>query len=256
MLLALFLLELATGLILFLPLVGRRNAGAKFYRLILVIAAGLTVAAAISHLLARAFMPALADGGLILLAGCFLLVFRFPKRLVFYASATALTVAYVVVTWTAYDTSILSDSFFVSAAGCFSTIAILGSVNLAMLLGHWYLVVRGMDIDPLKRLAIAVLWSSVFKTLVVAGVVVMMGVEGGWGRGGLAHQLLVSQGIFFWMRVGWGLLGPLALYPMIWGTVRIRSTMAATGILYVAVVAVVIGEVLGTYLSAMMRVPV
>lgn len=243
-------------MILFLPLVGRRNAGAKFYRLILLIAAALTAAAAISHLVARAFMPAIAEGGLILLGGCFLLVFRYPKRFVFSASATALTIAYVVVTWTAYDASILSDSIFLSAAGCFSTIAILGSVNLAMLLGHWYLVVRGMSIDPLKRLAIAVLWSTVFKTLVVTGVVVMMGVQGGWGRGGAAHQLMISQGIFFWMRVGWGLIGPLVLYPMIWGTVRIRSTMAATGILYVAVVAVVIGEVLGTYLSAMLRIPV
>ena len=59
-----------------------------------------------------------------------------------------------------------------------------------------------------------------------------------------------SSDIFFWMRAGWGLLGPLALYPMVWGTVRIRSTMAATGILYVDVVAVVIGEVLGGWLSA------
>lgn len=201
-------------------------------------------------------MAALADGGLILLVGCFLLVFRFPRRFVFSASAAALATAFVLVTWTAYDTSILSDSVFLSAVGCLSTVAVLGSVNLAMLLGHWYLVVRGMSIDPLKRLAVAVLWSSVFKTLVVAGAVVMMGAAEGWGRGSAAHQLMVSHGIFFWMRVGWGLLGPLVLYPMIWGTVRIRSTMAATGILYVAVVAVVIGEVLGTYLSAMLRVPV
>jgi len=35
--------------------------------------------------------------------------------------------------------------------------------------------------------------------------------------------------------------------------VKIRSTMAATGILYVAVVAVVIGEVLGLYLSALLN---
>ena len=35
MLLALFLIDLAAGLYLFLPLVGRRNAGVKFYRLIL-----------------------------------------------------------------------------------------------------------------------------------------------------------------------------------------------------------------------------
>jgi len=224
--------------------------------LILAIAAGLTGAAAISHLLARAFLPALAEGGLILLTGCFLLVFRYPRRLVFLASAVSVAIGYGLVTWTTYDQAIRSDSTVLSVAGCLSTVAILGSVNLAMLLGHWYLVVRGMSIDPLKRLAIAVLCSTVFKTLMVAGVVTMMGVEGGWGRGGTAHQLMISQGIFFWMRVGWGVVGPLVLYPMIWGTVRIRSTMAATGILYVAVVAVVIGEVLGTYLSAMLRMPV
>jgi hypothetical protein len=42
----------------------------------------------------------------------------------------------------------------------------------------------------------------------------------------------------------------------VWGTVKIRSTMAATGILYVDVVAVVIGEVLGGWLSAIAHVPV
>jgi hypothetical protein len=52
------------------------------------------------------------------------------------------------------------------------------------------------------------------------------------------------------------LLGPLVLFPMVWGTVRIRSTMAATGILYVEVVAVVIGEVLGGWLSALVHLPV
>ena len=65
----------------------------------------------------------------------------------------------------------------------------------------------------------------------------------------------LMRDIFFWMRAGWGLLGPLALFPMVWGTVRIRSTMAATGILYVDVVAVVIGEVLGGWLSALAHIP-
>ena len=41
---------------------------------------------------------------------------------------------------------------------------------------------------------------------------------------------------------------------MVWGTMRIRSTMAATGILYVDVV--VIGEVLGAWLSALVHLPV
>jgi hypothetical protein len=74
--------------------------------------------------------------------------------------------------------------------------------------------------------------------------------------GGLAQEVMVRQGIFFWMRAGWGLLGPLLLFPMIWGTVKIRSTMAATGILYVDVVAVVIGEVLGAWLSTIAHLPV
>ena len=43
---------------------------------------------------------------------------------------------------------------------------------------------------------------------------------------------------------------------MVWGTVKIRSTMAATGILYVEVVAVIIGEVLAAYLATLAHVAV
>jgi len=73
--------------------------------------------------------------------------------------------------------------------------------------------------------------------------------------GDLWREIALRQGIFFWMRAGWGLIGPLALFPMVWGTVRIRSTMAATGILYVDVVAVTIGEVLGAWLASVAHLP-
>ena len=116
-----------------------------------------------------------------------------------------------------------------------------------MTLGHWYLVVRGMDIDPLKRLTHATLAATIARLLVVVAAFV---VPGTW------YAIGLRQGIFFWMRAGWGLMAPLLLYPMVWGTVKIRSTMAATGILYVEVVAVVIGEVLGGWLSAIAHLPV
>jgi hypothetical protein len=132
-------------------------------------------------------------------------------------------------------------------AGALASIALLGSVNLAMLLGHWYLVVRGMAIDPLKRLTIATLVATIVRLLVVTAALT---------AGGAWREIAIRQGIFFWMRAGWGLVGPLLLYPMVWGTVKIRSTMAATGILYVEVVAVVIGEVLGGWLSAIGHLPV
>src|SRR5581483_10438211 len=105
---------------------------------------------------------------------------------------------------------------------------------LAMTLGHWYLVVRGMAIDPLKRLTIATLAAAIARIAVVVAAACF------------ADRRALFD-IFFWMRAGWGLAGPLALFPMVWGTVRI---------LYVDVVAVVIGEVLGGWLASLTHFPI
>jgi hypothetical protein len=243
MLLALFLIDVAAGLYLFLPLVGRRNAGVKFYRLILLTAGALAISAAISHAIANRRDLAIADTSTVALTILVWLVLRYPKRLIFRASATLLGIAYLVAAIGAYDAAIRPSHLGWSIAGALASIGLLGSVNLAMLLGHWYLVVRGMSIEPLKRLTIATLVAAIVK---IALVIVVIAV---------AWPPPVTKDIFFWMRAGWGLLGPLALYPMVWGTVKIRSTMAATGILYVDVMAVVIGEVLAGWLSALAHLP-
>lgn len=244
MLLALFLIDAAAGLYLFLPLVGRRNAGVKFYRLIFITGGVLALCAAIAHAMASRRDLAIADATTAALTILTYVVLRYPKRFIFKASATLLGAAYVVAAVMAYHAAVRPSHLAWSIAGALASVALLGSVNLAMLLGHWYLVVRGMSIDPLKRLTIATLVASIVKIALVAIVIAV------------AWPPPVLKDIFFWMRAGWGLLGPLALYPMVWGTVKIRSTMAATGILYVDVVAVVIGEVLGGWLSALAHLPV
>ena len=243
MLLALFLIDAAAGLYLFLPLVGRRNAGVKFYRMIFIVGGALAVCAAVAHAMAARRDLAIADTAVVALTILTYLVLRYPKRLVFKLSAALLGAAYLVAAVLAYHAAVQPPHIAWSIAGALASIALLGSVNLAMLLGHWYLVVRGMSIDPLKRLTIATLVAAIAKVVVVTVVLI-------------TQQPPVMKDIFFWMRAGWGLLGPLALYPMVWGTVRIRSTMAATGILYVDVVAVIIGEVLGGWLSALAHLPV
>lgn len=245
MLLALFLIDLAAGLYLFLPFVGRRNAGVKFYRLVFITCAVLAACAAGSHFLAGARELAIADGALVALTAFVYLVLRYPKRLVFRVPSVLLGVALAGVGVASWQAAV-HGSLAWCVVGALASIALLGSVNLAMILGHWYLVVRGMAIDPLKRLSIATLVATLVRLLVVVAALAL----GGW------QEVAVRQGIFFWMRAGWGLLGPLLLYPMVWGTVKIRSTMAATGILYVDVVAVVIGEVLGGWLSAIAHLPV
>jgi hypothetical protein len=242
MLLALFLIDLAAGLYLFLPLVGRRNAGVKFYRLILIMTGALTLGAQLAHM--HGFRP--FEIAAVVLTIVVYITLRYPKRLVFRIPAALLGIVYIVAPVTAWREA-THASIAWSIAGALSSVAILGSVTLAMLLGHWYLVVRGMAIDPLKRLTFATIAATIVKIAVVSIAIL---------AGGAWYEVAVRQGIFFWMRAGWGLAGPLLLYPMVWGTVKIRSTMAATGILYVDVVAVVIGEVLGAWLSAVVHLPV
>jgi len=220
----------------------------------LLLASALVICAAVAHALARDWSMVASDSTILASSAFFYLVLRYPRRLVYRLAAFLLAACYVLVTIAAYHRSIGTPSLIWSSIGALSSIALLGSVTSAMLLGHWYLVVRGMSIEPLKRLAVATLICSIAKLLVVAATLAILARAGTEPGSGL-YRVAVGQGIFFWMRVGWGLVGPLILYPMIWGTVRIRSTMAATGILYVAVVAVVIGEVLGTYLSSVEHLP-
>jgi hypothetical protein len=246
LLLALFLLDLAAGLVLFLPLVGRRNAGPKFYRMTLMIGAALALFAIAAHWNAHRRDLVMLDAAVVVISAVVLLTLRYPKRLVFRVPAGVLGIAYVVASVGAYDGAVRPPNIAWSIAGALASIAILGSIYLAMTLGHWYLVVRGMAIDPLRRLTIATLITTVVKIILVTAVFL---------AGDLWREIALRQGIFFWMRAGWGLIGPLALFPMVWGTVRIRSTMAATGILYVDVVAVTIGEVLGAWLASMAHLP-
>jgi hypothetical protein len=242
MLLALFLIDTAAGLYLFLPLVGRRNAGVKFYRLILLVTGALSICAAVAHAMANRRDLAMYDAVTVAFTAVVYLVLRYPKRLIFRGSALILGASYVVAAVLSYHAAVRPAHVAWSIAGALASVALLGSINLAMLLGHWYLVVRGMSIDPLKRLTIATLVAAVVKVTLVVIVIAM------------AHPPVVWD-IFFWMRAGWGLVGPLGLFPFVWGTVRIRSTMAATGILYVDVMAVVIGEVLGGWISAVAHLP-
>ena len=255
MVLALFLIQIAAGLVLALPLVGRREAGVKFLRLNLAIAAALFLLALVAHRLAGAGEAGALDALLTALVAVLAVVLRYPKRMVYRIAYGALLAACLIVPPVIWHWTIRPPSWIWSVAGAWSATAILGSVNAAMLLGHWYLVVRGMSIEPLLRLCRLLLGSCIVRTLVVIVAVAVMGAAG-WGRDTPVWELAVRQGIFFWMRVGWGLVFPLALWPMIWGTARIRSTMAATGILYVGVVAVVIGEVLALILALTARLPV
>ncbi len=122
---------------------------------------------------------------------------------------------------------------------------LMGCVLLVMNLGHWYLVSRSLPFRLLARGA------ALFAALVAARTLLLAAaVAGSPNREGLAALLsLERDALFFLFRVLWGIVGPLALSFFIWKTAEIRSNQAATGLLYVALVFVLIGELLSAYLT-------
>jgi protein NrfD len=120
-----------------------------------------------------------------------------------------------------------------------------GAVLLTMNLGHWYLVSRSLPFQLLARGA------TLFAGLAAARTVLLgLAMASDASREGLAALLsLEHDALFFLFRVLWGILGPLALSYFIWKTADMRSNQAATGLLYVALVFVLIGELLSSYLT-------
>jgi hypothetical protein len=91
--------------------------------------------------------------------------------------------------------------------------------------------------------------------------VVALGVvaRGSTGEAGEALASVLDpmrDGFFFWSRVLWGLVAPLVLAPFVVKTARMKSNQAATGLLYVGVVFVLVGELLATYLTRRSGLPV
>jgi protein NrfD len=120
-----------------------------------------------------------------------------------------------------------------------------GAVLVIMNLGHWYLVSRSIPFTLLARGAALFAGLAVFRTVYLA---VAMTAQ----RHSAGVQTLVSlerDALFFLFRVLWGIAGPLALSYFIWRTAELKSNQAATGLLYVALVFVLIGELLSSYLT-------
>ncbi len=117
---------------------------------------------------------------------------------------------------------------------------LLGTILTAMLLGHHYLIAPTMSIKPLERLVQFIGWG-----LAVRGAIALLGaalVHSGKLPEVPTSTLESSSLLFFLMRWGMGFVGPVAAAILAWRTVRIRSTQSATGILYVAMILVLFGE--------------
>jgi hypothetical protein len=134
-------------------------------------------------------------------------------------------------------------------AGALAAAALLGGVIVAMVLGHWYLVRSRLPVSHLVRYARLFGGALGVRALLLAAGLLATGAAAPQGSDAFLRGLAVDRGFFFWQRVFFGLLAPAAFAWMVHETARIRSTQSATGILYIAVVFVLYGELLARYLA-------
>lgn len=137
---------------------------------------------------------------------------------------------------------------WLAVLGALSSALLLGAVTVTMVLGHWYLVDTSLSIAPLRDGARWVSLAVVARFSIVGAALLL----GGWEtlRVGRAADLIFStNGLFFLFRSLMGLAAPLVIAALIWQTVRIRSTQSATGLLYVALILVLFGELVSSFLQ-------
>ena len=118
----------------------------------------------------------------------------------------------------------------------------LGASMTGMLLGHWYLVAPMLSARPLIRLIALLLIALIAQAAILL-----------WLASG---DELVRFGPVVWIRGAFGILFPLVMAGFVWYSCRIRAMRTATGILYLAVGCVLMGDVAAKVIYFLTAVPV
>ena len=147
-----------------------------------------------------------------------------------------------------FETFVYPVAFFLSAL-------LLGTVTVGMLLGHWYLIDTGQSLEPFIRIyKFFVIVLIVQTTFLLISLIVFYNF-------GVSQSVMEMQRLWtdhhtlFFIRVILGQAAPLILSWMIWRTLVIPNTMAATGLFYIALLGVFVGEILGKQILALTSLP-
>jgi len=134
------------------------------------------------------------------------------------------------------------------AASLLAGAAITGASTTGMLLGHWYLIDTGLDLEPLHNMLTycrACLRLEI--VVVVVGAVALYAWPGGpWAASfdlafGDRFRLLLMARVAAWTLA-------LILAALITRTLAIPQTMAATGLFYIQALVVAVGQICGHWL--------
>jgi hypothetical protein len=135
-------------------------------------------------------------------------------------------------------------------AGTLAGALLLGAVNVGMILGHWYLLMRRLSFEYLERASQIVLGAVALRWLVLVATLATLRAHDPAMANQIISPLWSPSGnlFFFAMRLMWGLVLPLVLGVLVLRCVMEKANQAATGMLYVLEVSVIFGELFAAYL--------
>lgn len=134
-------------------------------------------------------------------------------------------------------------SGWTSVAGALLSGLVTGLTVHAMLLGHWYLNAPGMRVDVLRRMIDIALVAWAVQLVVATATALQAGTLTAGVAGSPTTMALI------WLRWLAGLAGLPMLLWLSRKTLEIPNTQSATGILYVACLAAILGELTAQLLS-------
>ncbi|MGH7779768.1 MAG: hypothetical protein ACREQR_08065 [Candidatus Binataceae bacterium] len=130
----------------------------------------------------------------------------------------------------------------------------LGLVSAGMMFGHWYLIDPNLPVEYLRslvRMLAIALVADLAALLLALGV---LAIAGGAPQAAVA-ALIETHGMLLAARMVFGPIATIILTWMTWQTLKVPQTMAATGLLYIAVMAAIVGEMLGRFILFRTAVP-
>ena len=140
------------------------------------------------------------------------------------------------------DVQVDAQKYRVAAIDSATAGLLLGLTITAMFLGHWYLNTPTMKLGPLQRLVLFMAMAAIARSFFCGSGLV----------GEIVYSERMTTSFIALLTLRWlsGLIGILVLSIMTWQTLKIPNTQSATGILYVAVIFVFLGELTSQLLSA------
>lgn len=233
------LLSLSFGTFIFIPLVDPKLTGAGLIRLIVGVVLGGVMLGFVPMWLDGSLTPLLASCWIALLMSLLVIYLKHPDEHTpimwfFYLLCVCL---FLIIFYFSYQNFLL----FV-----FLTTYLLGICNYQMLLGHYYLVVPKLSERPLIN-CLRIFWGALAAKFSVTLFELVNNLDF-FNAETIKGDGFIYNTLFMSMRCLWGYLALFILSIFAYKLCKIRSIQSATGVFYVMVFFVLVGEIMSMYM--------